>query len=105
MGVGRDQFCCHRAALRGAESLIILLDYHMPGIDGFDFMKQIAADGELTKRHAYVALTSDPYSLPGDFLDLLARLRAPVLERPVSLKYLLETIRAAYRQRGDADCA
>lgn len=40
------------------KSLVVLLDWQMPGMDGIQVLHALAADAPLAQQHAYILLTS-----------------------------------------------
>jgi CheY-like chemotaxis protein len=84
--------------------LVVLLDLHMPRVSGFDVLRAVDADAALSRRHAYLVLSSAQRSeLPPDFLPLVARHDMPLLAKPCDLVTLLTAVAdAAARLAGGA---
>lgn len=80
------------------ESLVVLLDLNMPGMDGRKVLEAVAAHDALATRHAYVLLTANGPTLPLSLAQLLTLLHVPVLPKPFDLDDLLAAVaRAAAR--------
>jgi CheY-like chemotaxis protein len=76
--------------------LVVLLDLHMPRVSGFAVLRAVDADAPLSRRHAYIVLSSAKSSeLPLDFLPLVERHDIPVFTKPCDLSALLAAVAAA----------
>jgi chemosensory pili system protein ChpA (sensor histidine kinase/response regulator) len=87
------------ATLRVAtHPMVVLLDIWMPRLGGQDVLREVVRDRRLKSTHAFVVNTANPRALELAFRELLASLGIPVLEKPVDLDALLESIAAATRR-------
>ena len=84
--------------------LVVLLDLHMPNVSGFDVLHAVDADAALSRRHAYIVLSSARRGeLPPDFLPLVARHDIPIYAKPCDLVTLVSAVAvAAERLAGGA---
>jgi CheY-like chemotaxis protein len=94
-----------RTALTGAEALlqvqarrpdVILLDIHLPGMDGYEILAQLRADPRW-RDVAVVAVSAD--AMPHDVQRGLAAGFDRYLTKPVDLNELLGVLDALVRQR------
>ena len=90
------------ARLREAgPGMVVLLDLIMPGLDGEELLAVITGDAGLSTRHAYILMTAAHQRLTPNVTSTLARLSAPILEKPFDLDALLNLVaQAAARLRG-----
>lgn len=94
---GETALACLREAGPG---MIVLLDLIMPGLDGEELLAVIAGDACLSTRHAYILMTAAHQRLTPDVTSTLARISAPILEKPFDLDALLSLVaQAAARLR------
>jgi len=94
-----------RAGLRhlraDVRSLVVLLDYRMPVLDGLDVLRAVADDPWLTMRHCFLLLTANAATLPTELQALARQLSVPILAKPFDLDDLL----AAMSQASSAGAA
>ena len=85
--------------LRGAETpMIVLLDYQMPRLNGFETLSRAAEEGLTAPRFAYVAISSMALSFPPAFSALLGQLGAQILPKPFERDALLHVTRFVERR-------
>lgn len=46
------------------QPLVVLLDLRMPGVNGFDLLREVERDPDLGERHTFILLSGDDQSLP-----------------------------------------
>lgn len=69
----------------GTGRLIVLLDYRMPRMDGWELMRAVMDDAALAGRHTFALVTANVDSLPPSFLTLLEEQAIPILAKPFHL--------------------
>jgi CheY-like chemotaxis protein len=76
------------------EPLVVLLDLRMPGVSGFDLLREVERDPDLGERHTYILLSGDDQSLP-----VVRALRATTIlagiPKPFDVETLLATVAEA----------
>jgi CheY-like chemotaxis protein len=69
--------------------VVVLLDLHLPLLNGASVLGAVAADRRLAARHRYILLTARSRSLPTFFATLLTHLHIPVLRTPCNVEELV----------------
>jgi CheY-like chemotaxis protein len=78
--------------------LVVLLDLMMPGMDGYAFLKAIAAESPLTTQHVYILMSATAKTLPLKVVELLRHLKVASISKPFDIdEVLAEVKRAASR--------
>ena len=75
--------------------LVVLLDWHMPGIDGIQVLNALASDTPLTHRHAFILLTAAAVSDVRPLPSLSPKLDVQVMGKPFDIDDLLLMVRDA----------
>lgn len=77
------------------EQLVVLVDLHMPCMDGRQVLEAVAAHETLGARHAYVLMTAAYTTIPLALVRLLTHLHVPTLPKPFDLDDLLGLVSEA----------
>ncbi len=86
-------------ALRASsEQMLVLLDYQMPRLDGYETLRRAAEEGLTAPRFAYVAISSMAASFPPAFSTLLRQLGAQILPKPFGRDTLLHVTQFVERR-------
>lgn len=86
-------------ALRAtSEQMLVLLDYQMPRLDGYETLRRAADEGLTAPRFAYVAISSMAASFPPAFSALLRELGAQILPKPFTRDTLLHVTQFVERR-------
>lgn len=80
------------------ERYIVLLDLIMPGMDGTAVLVDVANDTRIATRHVYILMTAAQAKLTPDVQNILARLNAPILNKPFDLDVLLSMVGEARKR-------
>jgi CheY-like chemotaxis protein len=72
-----------------AGPLVVLLDYQMPGLTGFEVLQQALAEDRLPPVYGYVIISGMQSSFPAAFTDLLRQLAIQLLPKPFDEQSLL----------------
>lgn len=90
------------AALRAqGEPGVVLLDYRMPNMDGWEVLQEVAAAGPPLTRHEYIVITADVSTFPTAYIELLRVMSIRVLPKP----FTKEVLSAAVEQAVERLCA
>lgn len=85
--------------LRGSDTpMIVLLDYQMPRLDGFETLSRAVEEGLTAPRFAYVAISSMAMSFPPAFSALLGQLGAQILPKPFERDALIHVTQFVERR-------
>lgn len=71
------------------EGIIVLLDYEMPKLSGYEVLQHAAAEGLLPPRCSYVVISALTSNFPSDFSALLRQLSIQILPKPFDEETLL----------------
>ncbi len=84
------------AALRTAEApQVVLLDYRMPRMDGWELLQEVAASGAPLTTNEYVVITADAATFPSASIDLLRHVSVRVLPKPFGRDALVTAVAQA----------
>jgi len=86
-------------ALRSGTFDVVLMDVHMPRMDGLEAIRRIRAGEAGRADQPVLALTAD--AMPGTDSDLMAHGFDAVATKPIMPQALIEAIAAACRPRDD----
>jgi len=78
------------AALPGP--LVVLLDYQMPGLTGFEVLQRALAERRGPPDYGYVVISAMHGSFPPAFTELLRRLAIQILPKPFDAETLLAVV-------------
>lgn len=92
-----DGAACLDLLRASPDSLVVLLDYRMPRLDGTEVLRAVAADSALAACHAFVLLTASPRAAR-PVVGLPGWPPAPVVGKPFDLTELLEAVAEAERR-------
>ncbi|MBF6589672.1 MAG: response regulator [Ktedonobacterales bacterium] len=79
-------------------SMVALVDYRMPTMDGYEMLQKVTHDGADLQRHSYVLFTANRDLISPAFLKLLASHHIEIVEKPFNIDALLGTIEHAQEQ-------
>ena len=71
------------------DPLVVLLDYEMPKLSGYEVLQHAAAEDLLPPRCSYVVISALTSNFPSDFSALLRRLSIQILPKPFDEDTLL----------------
>lgn len=64
------------------EPLIVLLDYQMPKLSGYEVLQLALAEGDLLKKHGYIVISGEQNTFPPAFNEMLWQLSIQMLPKP-----------------------
>ena len=83
-------------ALRAAtEPLVVLLDYRMPNMDGWELLKHVEADGQALATHEFLVITADISTFPSAYIDMLRTISIRILAKPFTKEVLSDAVAQA----------
>jgi CheY-like chemotaxis protein len=74
------------------QPLVVLLDFEMPTINGWQLLQIVETTGAPLTDHAFIVLSAATARLPAAFRELLQRRAIPVLPIPCDPSTLLTTV-------------
>lgn len=77
------------------EPLIVLLDWHMPRLDGFGVLRAVAANPHLRALHRFVLVTAGDWRHDPEHVALLEALQVPVMRKPFDLATIIAVVEQA----------
>lgn len=87
-----------------ARSLIVLLDYKMPHMNGEELLEAVMADPHLAHRHAFIFVTANLPAFSPALQQLLTHAAIPVVQKPFRISEILDEIeRAIVRLQTSSD--
>ncbi|HEX9035686.1 MAG TPA: response regulator [Ktedonobacterales bacterium] len=73
--------------------VVVLLDYQMPVMDGYEMLRQAAGAGMLPPRFSYVMISAAVDTFPPEFLVLLRQMGIQILHKPADRDTVLGVTR------------
>lgn len=84
------------AALRASDcAQVVLLDYRMPNMDGWEVLQEVAAAGGPLIANEYVVITADVATFPTASIDLLRHVSVRILPKPFGKETLITAVAQA----------
>lgn len=84
------------AALRASDcAQVVLLDYRMPNMDGWEVLQEVAAAGSPLTANEYVVITADVATFPTASIDLLRHVSVRILPKPFGKETLISAVAQA----------
>lgn len=75
------------------DPLVVLLDLRMPGVNGFELLREVEHDPDLGERHTFILLSGDEQSLP-----VVRALRSATILAGIPKPFDIETLLATVAQ-------
>lgn len=85
--------------------VIVLLDYQMPVLNGFEVLRHASAAGMLPPRYSYVMVSAAVDEFPPEFLTLLREMGIQILPKPFDRDTILGVTRFLAARMGAVDAA
>jgi two-component system chemotaxis response regulator CheY len=82
---------------------VVLLDLHMPVMDGLAVLQIVEDDSRLANRNAFIIVTAEHGGVPPASRPQLKRLGIPVLAKPFRITQVLAEVAAAAQHLPQAD--
>jgi CheY-like chemotaxis protein len=79
-----------------SDTLVVLVDYMMPRMNGIQMLGEIAKHERLARQHVYVLVTANYDRLPPGGPDLIAALAVRSVKKPFDLDVLLGAVAHAH---------
>jgi CheY-like chemotaxis protein len=79
----------HIRSSTDTDPLVVLLDYEMPRLSGYEVLQYAAAESLLPPRCSYVVISAITNNFPSDFSALLRQLSIQILPKPFDEDTLL----------------
>ncbi len=91
------------AAIRAStEPMVVLLDVVMPHMGGIGVLNAVDDDKKMEQSHAFILVTATPDVVrPRLIVDLLDRMRVPLLTKPFLNAVLLQAVSEAQSRLGN----
>lgn len=84
------------AALRASEQpQVVLLDYRMPNMDGWEVLQTVAASGSPLTDHEYIVISAEASTFPSAYIELLRRMSIRILPKPFGRDALVGAVAQA----------
>lgn len=77
------------------DPLVVLLDLDLPRLDGAGVLREVARDGQLAARLAFIVMTAVSYKHYAAAGELCRELAVPLIAKPFDLDTLLDAVAAA----------
>jgi two-component system chemotaxis response regulator CheY len=83
-------------ALRASDvPMVVLLDYRMPNMDGWQVLQTVASSGAPLTRHEFIVISTDASTFPSDFIELLRHMSIRILPKPFGQPVLTAAVAQA----------